>query len=279
MRDDECIGFLQWALPQLRLRWPGFRKVRGQVCKRIGRRLRELDIPCLAAYRDYLAADAGEWALLDGLCRVTISRFWRDAGVFECLRREVLPELARRAHERGEARLRVCSLGCASGEEAYSIALLWRFELQARFPGLELRLLALDSDPAMAARLAAACYPASSLKDLPAGWRDLAFEPAADGFRLKPEYRDGVEFVHADLRERIPDGPFDLLLCRNLAFTYFDQALQREVLERLRRALRPGGALLLGIHENLPADAGGFEDWSDKSRIYRRLEAPSRPRA
>ncbi|HEY7654602.1 MAG TPA: hypothetical protein VIG07_17435, partial [Methylomirabilota bacterium] len=67
--DAEGIQFLQWCLPRLGLRWPGFRKVRKRVYKRIARRIQELGLSGLSAYRSHLDTDAGEWAILDGLCR------------------------------------------------------------------------------------------------------------------------------------------------------------------------------------------------------------------
>ena len=117
MRDAECVAFLQWALPRLRLRWAGFRKVRRQVCRRIQRRMRELDLGDFAAYRTLLETHAEEWGTLDGMCRITISRFCRDKAVFEVLASTVLPELARRALSRDRAMVTVWSAGCGSGEE------------------------------------------------------------------------------------------------------------------------------------------------------------------
>ena len=87
MNDADCIRFLQWSLPRLGLRWAGFRRVRGQVCKRLRKRLAALGLNDLSDYRALLAADAAEWRQLDGLCRVSISRFYRDQGVWRCLER------------------------------------------------------------------------------------------------------------------------------------------------------------------------------------------------
>jgi chemotaxis protein methyltransferase CheR len=67
----------------------------------------------------------------------------------------------------------------------------------------------------------------------------------------------------------MPDGPFDLILCRNLVFTYFDEALQRRISEQLRERLRPGGFLVLGVHEALPAGVGGFGLIAPNLPIYR----------
>jgi chemotaxis protein methyltransferase CheR len=79
-----------------------------------------------------------------------------------------------------------------------------------------------------------------------------------------------VRIVHHDIRDRPPAGTFDLVMCRNLAFTYFDGASQLSVVSRLGAALRPGGALAVGKHEALPAGVGQFEPWSSTARVYRR---------
>jgi chemotaxis protein methyltransferase CheR len=88
MTDAECVAFLQWALPQLRLRWHGFRRVRRQVCRRVSRRIAELGLKEADAYRAYLEGNLHEWNVLAGLCRITISRFWRDR---ELLSRQLSP--------------------------------------------------------------------------------------------------------------------------------------------------------------------------------------------
>src|SRR5688572_10367475 len=93
MTDAECVDLLQWALPRLGLRWQGFRKVRRQVCRRLSRRIAELGLSEAGSYRAYLESNEQEWDALAALCRVTISRFWRDRAVFEALRDEVLPQL------------------------------------------------------------------------------------------------------------------------------------------------------------------------------------------
>ncbi len=269
MRDRDCIGFLQWALPRLGLRWPGYRKVRGTVCKRVGRRLRALGLVDLDAYRDVLAAGPREWEYLETFCRIPISRFWRDRGVFERLGREILPALAADARKRGRRLVRCWSAGCASGEEAYSLRILWREDVQPAFPEAEISILGTDAEPTMIARAEAACYGAGSLKDLPPEWRDRAFDRDGAVLRLRPELRQGVVFRLQDIREMQPEGPFDLILCRNLAFTYFAEPLQRAVLERIDRRLRAGGYLVIGSHERLPDDAPGYAPL-DGLPVYRK---------
>jgi chemotaxis protein methyltransferase CheR len=270
MKDQQCVQFLQWALPQLGMRWPGYRKVRKQVCKRIDRRTRDLGLPGIEAYQAYLAEHPGEWEVLDSFSRITISRFHRDREVFEVIGREVLPALARRAIKRGDTRLRIWSAGCGSGEEPYTLAILWLMELHERFPQPGIDIVATDADLNMLSRSHDACYGFGSLKDLPTRWRDRVFTKNDNQYCLKPEYGNAVEFLQQDVRREQPAGLFDLVLCRNLAFTYFDDALQREVLKRIVAVMRDDAALVIGIHERLPEQAAGLSPWFGKQRIYRK---------
>jgi chemotaxis protein methyltransferase CheR len=267
---DQCTALLQWALPRLGLRWRGFKRVRGQVCKRVHRRMDDLGLQRAADYRARLALDPAELALLDSLCRVTISRFWRDRAVFDRLRDDLLPALAALARARGEGALRCWSAGCASGEEPYSLSLAFRLAVLPRFPGMEIEILATDADPGVLSRARLARYPPGALRELPPGWGEAAFEPADGERRLRAGWRRGVAFRRQDLRRRMPAGPFHLVLCRNLAFTYFDEPLQRQVLRGLAARLAPGGLLVVGVHERLPAGDFGLEAAAERLPVYRR---------
>lgn len=265
--DAACVRFLQWALPQLQRRWPGYRRVRRQVCRRIVGRLRVLGLDGFAAYRQRLEGDGEEWSRLDGLLAVTITRFYRDRRVFERLQQAWLPELL---EERGG--LRIWCAGCASGEEPYSLALVAELALRAQFPPLVWSLLASDIDPVLLQRARRACYPFSAVKNLPAPWRERAFTQRGDEYCLDAPYRKNIEFVRHDVRDAPLPGPFDLLLCRNLVFTYFTEPVQREIAAGFARVLRPGGLLLLGVHEQLPATAAGFAARDARLGLYQRRE-------
>jgi chemotaxis protein methyltransferase CheR len=271
VHDRECVAFLQWALPRLGRPWTGFRKVRNQVCQRIERRRRALALTDVAAYRDYLEAHADEWRALDALCPITISCFYRDTAMWEALAAEVLPELARRALARGARALQAASLGCASGEEPYTLTLAWQFAVAPRFPGLALELTATDVVETVLERARIACYEAASLKLLPRAWREHGFEHEGERYCLRARFRAGVTFLQQDLRTALPERRFDLILCRNLAFTYFDIPTQQALLARLRAHLEPGGALVIGRREALPAEAGGLAPWphAERQGIFR----------
>lgn len=272
MRDEECVQLLQSVLPQLHLRWPGFRKVRAQVCKRIQRRISSLALDGVAAYRDHLEQHGDEWQVLDALCRVSISRFYRDKQMFAFLEHSVLPELAQRAMARADACLKVWSVGAGAGEEPYTLAIIWQLQLQQRFPDLHLQIVATDADPDMIQRGQVACYDYGSVKNLPESWRNKVFNLQNARYCLKLEYKDAVQLRLHDVRQDfvgvMSNETVDLLFCRNLAFTYFDEALQQQTFSRLLRVLRKGGALVIGIHEQLPQSAVGIRVWSERLRIY-----------
>jgi chemotaxis protein methyltransferase CheR len=236
----------------------------------MARRIQELGLPGLSAYRSHLDTHADEWAILDGLCRIPVSRFYRDRGVFQYLEEVVLPDLGARVAHRGESELDCWSVGCAAGEEPYTLAIVWRLGPGRRLPDLRLRVLATDIDPENLARARRGCYARSSLKDLPPAYLQQALVSTAQEWCVGEMYREDVTFVEQDVRRAAPPGPFDLILCRNVAFTYFDDARQRDALRTIAERLAPAGALVIGRGETLPDDVLGLEVWSAKSRIYRR---------
>ncbi|MFQ5994019.1 MAG: CheR family methyltransferase [Acidiferrobacterales bacterium] len=252
MKGLECAQFLQWALPCLRMRWLGFRKVRGQVCKRLKSRFGELALSSFDDYRAYLERHPDEWKVLDSFCRITISRFYRDRAVYDYLFNTLLPERLDTAQVHGAPRLLAWSIGCASGEEPYTLSL--GLHLHKNLPDEQrFTILATDVDAGLLTRARAACYSASSIKDLPPLWLAQAFEKTARGdYWLRPKFREHVQFFEQDIRTVMPDGHFDLILCRNLVFTYFDPKLQEEAAQALLRRLRGGGALIVGKRESWP---------------------------
>lgn len=269
----ECSELLEWALPRMGYAWPGFRRVYRQVCKRIGRRLRELHLGNLDAYRRYLDANPDEWRVLDGFCRITISRFARDRPVFDRLGREVLPCLARAAVDRGAEELEAWSVGCARGEEPYTLSAVWRFMVAPDWPDLSLSILATDTDQGLLERARDGVFGASSLRELRSDWQDRMFNREDGAYSVRPELREAVSFRLHDVRDAPPRGGFDLILCRNLVLTYFDAEMQWRVLERLISSLRVGGAFVIGARETPPPELPGLVPWWPAERIYRRESA------
>jgi len=233
--------------------------------------MRVLGFSDLDAYRAHLSAHEAEWATLDGLCQIPISRFWRDREVFDFLVAEVLPTLAAAALERGQTKVRVWSAGCASGEEPYSLRLAWRLVAEGEFPSVGISIIATDANEAMLARAEAGRYRQSSLHDLPPELVDRAFGRTGDLHQIRPELRRDIVFLRQDIRSKMPEGPFDLILCRNLIFTYFDDAAQSGLLAEICARLRPGAALVIGSRETLPQPHQDLAPWNGPAPIYRLL--------
>lgn len=265
----DCVGFLQWALPHVNMRWAGFRKVRKQVCKRVRRRMKELDLVDYEAYRKWLTDHTSEWDVFDTMCRIPISRFYRDWAVFDYLKDESLPQMAIMAQEENRP-LRIWSAGCASGEEPYTLSLIWNLVHKTRFPEVDLQIIATDIDEHMLHRAKTGCYSFGSLKGLPREWVNDAFTQKGREFCIQPEYGDMIQWLQEDIRQEMPEGVFDLVLCRNLVAMYFDTRLQHKVFERIRQSMRPGAILVLGCHEKLPEGVKGLVVHEEKLNVYRK---------
>jgi chemotaxis protein methyltransferase CheR len=220
------------------------------VWRRIGHRIADLHLAGPDAYREYLESHAAEWRTLDGFCSVSISRFFRDREVFKRLATDVLPQLAGQVARHSRGRLAAWSAGCASGEEAYSLVLLWRSRLARQFPSVTFDVLGTDIDQGLLQRARVARYRRSSLREVPRAIVDAAFTRDGEWFELREEFRSRVEFRRGDLRADLPDRSFDLVLCRNVVCTYFEPS-QRRTPPALT-VLRPGGAFVIGSGERLP---------------------------
>jgi chemotaxis protein methyltransferase CheR len=275
LTGSDCTAFLRWALPRLELRWSGFRKVRRQVCKRLTRRMRDLGLDNFAAYRARLEADPTEWRVLDKCCHITISRFFRDRGIFEVLRTRVLPDIAAHAEREGR-NAQVWSAGCASGEEPYTIRILWDAEVAVAYPTVPLSIIASDVDDAMLARARGGCFEPTSLHELPPLLVEQGFERKGSLYCVKSRHREGVEFLDQDLRSEMPAHLFDLILCRYVAFTYFAAPLQRKVMVRMLERLRPNGYFVVGAHEQLPDIVPGLVPLIGEPQIFQKRAVPQK---
>jgi chemotaxis protein methyltransferase CheR len=239
--------FLKTTLPHLGLRWRRFRSK--SIRKRIIARLRGLGFHSWSEYRSYLLADEQERRQLTGLLTVTISRFWRNANLFDALQTTWLPAVLERLP--ANEPLRIWSAGCASGEEPYSLLILWQENFAGS--GRELRLLASDSDSRCLTRALQGRYPASSFREMPLQLRQKYCTNERGSFCLPSDFPKQIDWVEHNL---IWDPPFPgnhLIFCRNLVYTYFTEPLQQEITRGFHQALVAGGLLIAGRKDRLPA--------------------------
>lgn len=170
--------------------------------------------------------------------------FFRDPAVFDALRKEVLPELARTCA--ASKSLRIWSAACSSGQEPYSLAMTL---LETGFAGWNTEILGTDISSQILARAASGTYLQIEInRGLPAALLVKYFERAGLDWRVKDVVRNMVRFENFDLRQSPLFPPFDLVLCRNVLI-YFEVETRKRILAGIRSRLSPGGFLLLGASE------------------------------
>jgi len=243
MEFDE---FLRAVAPLFGLQWRPFHR-RG-IKRKVERRVAEIGLSGFEEYLLKVKKDPEEQLLLHKILTVTISRFFRDKEVFDALRRSIVPDLLKQ--DRGE--LRIWSVGCASGEEPYTIALLWREEFEQISPQVRLSILATDIDENLLERAKEGTYKNSSLKEVPEGTVGNFFRKAGEFYILDQAIREGIEFKKHDILREEPFLGMDIVLCRNLAFTYFSKESQIKVLRKIVTSLKEKRYLVIGKDENLP---------------------------
>jgi len=265
----EYKEFLKITLPQLGLRWRRFRSK--SVRKRIIARLSELGLHSFSQYQSYILEKEEERCFLTGLLTVTISRFWRNASLFQALENTWLPAVLDRMPENEP--LKIWSAGCASGEEPYSLLILWRESFAGS--GRELRLLASDSDSHCLARAKQARYPASSFREMPPHLRQKYCTNEKGTFYLRHDLSQRIEwFEHNLIREALPLNNH-LIFCRNLVYTYFTDSLQHEITRRFHQALVAKGFLVVGRKDRLPPGTEGLFRLVDHP-LYEKIDIPEK---
>jgi len=235
---SEFDSFLKNVLPDLGLDWRRHRR-RG-VRRRVAERMRTLGIRSLDVYQARLAGDQAEKDRFLALMGVTISRFFREARVFEYLAAEVWPVWT------GRDKVAMFSAGCAGGEESYTLAIMWR---EHGPTGVRPVILAADIDLEVLLRARRGVYSSASLKEVPAELKTKYFRAEDGRWRLDESIQKMVHFYRADLRRSGFPPELDLVLCRNLAYTYFTHQAQEETTRAIARVLAAGGFLVVGAKE------------------------------
>ncbi len=249
---------------------------RATVLRRIERRLQVNALQSLPAYRDYVAQHADEvGALLQDLL-ISVTNFFRDRESFETLEREVLPILLERAQ--ADIPLRLWVAGCATGEEAYSIAMQLNDMAAAHEVSPNFQIFATDIDERALAVGRAGLYPLSIVADLPAARLRKYFTREGAQYRIGKPLRERVLFARHNVLRDPPFSRIDLVSCRNLLI-YLDRAAQKQVLDTFRLAVGPEGFLFLGTSESPDVTSTAFQVLDKMHRIYRAdaSSTPARP--
>ncbi|WP_305045150.1 CheR family methyltransferase [Geoalkalibacter sp.] len=240
----------------------------GCIRRRIAARVRAKGFPEPRPYLELLVRCDVEMDALMAALSIQVSQFFRNPSTFELLHRQVLPELFRRLRLEGRRELRAWSLGCAGGEEPYSLAMLLD---QLVPPRMKYGIRAADISPAVLARAREGLYEPARLNGLPPGWRERYFSAEGGRWRLHEKLRRQVCFVEHNVLADQGFGEADLILCRNVLI-YFSRAEQERVLRRLAACLPPGGVLVLGRAETLIGESRElFSILNPAERVFLRI--------
>jgi two-component system, chemotaxis family, CheB/CheR fusion protein len=275
--DERAPGWLPRVIELLRSRTPhDFSLYKsGTLQRRIRRRMvmAAIDPEDVDAYTEMLQHDSGELDRLAKDLLINVTQFFRDAEVFEFLGQSVLSDLIRASTS--DQPLRVWVAGCSTGEETYSLLMLFHEELAKQSAQVKLQFFASDVDSDAVARAREGLYPNAIMADVSADRLTRFFTKEDHGYRILPELRSSVVFAVQDVLSDPPFSRIDMVSCRNLLI-YLGLEAQAKVLSLFRFALRPGGILLLGTAETAGAIEGRFEIVSKAARVYRRI-GHSRP--
>ena len=243
----------------------------GTLTRRIQRRMRVAQTADVADYIEQLRAQPGEAELLFREFLIGVTRFFRDPEALAALAARAIPDLL--ADERGTDRVRVWVAGCATGEEAYSIAILLREAMAGTDGARAVQIFATDIDDRAIEIARAGLYPVSIAADLSPERLERHFVLENGLYRVNKDLREMCLFTVHDLTCDPSFSRLDLISCRNLMI-YFDPRLQHRVVGTFHYALRQGGCLLLGASEGVTAQPHLFAAIDERMRLYARRDGP-----
>ncbi len=239
--------------------------------RRFRKRMFELNKGSFAEYAAYIRQHPGETNQLLNSILINVTEFFRDLPAWEILRHEILPTLLKPLKP-GHS-FRVWSAGCASGEEAYSIAILLAEHFGARISEYDIKIYANDIDEEELNTARRGEYSIEAGQGIRSEWQKKYFH-GKDVLRVNREIRRLIIFGRGNLVQDAPISHVNLLICRNILI-YFDSDLQKQILTRLHYALEPGGVLFLGKSESQLTNSRQFRRLNARWRIFQRTNGPT----
>jgi two-component system CheB/CheR fusion protein len=239
------------------------------LLRRVERRLTANGFTSLQGYADFIAAHPDEVDTLRRELLIPVTRFFRDPEAFTVLcEQALLPMVQERASHPADP-IRVWVAATATGEEAYTIAMMLLDLIIEHSPATPLKMFATDVEPAYLERAAAGRYADADLADVPPAYRQRWFTALEGGHsQVRPDLRQRIVFSRHDLLVDAPFTQLDLVTCRNMLI-YLRPAAQDRAIRRLSYALKPGGTLFLGSSESPTASAGDYVAIDPRQKIYR----------
>jgi two-component system CheB/CheR fusion protein len=241
---------------------------RSSLMRRVDRRMSQVAVTGYADYLDHLQVHPDEFTALFNTILINVTGFFRDPDAWDYLRAEILEPLL--VGRPSDAPIRVWSAGCASGEEAYTLAIVLAEALGLDAFRERVKIYATDVDEEQLTEARQASYSEQSMQGVPPELAAKYFEPADGRFTFRKDLRRSVIFGRNDLVQDAPISRIDLLSCRN-TLMYFNAETQTKILSRFHFALADGGILLLGKAEMLLSHGTIFTPVDLKRRVFRRV--------
>ncbi len=242
----------------------------GTLQRRIERRMvmAAIDVADMDRYVEILRSDQAELALLAKDLLINVTSFFRDQHVFDLLAASTIPDIV--ASHAPDKPIRIWIAGCSTGEETYSLAILFQEAISAAKLSIKLQVFASDVDPDVIATARDGLYPGNIEAEVSPPRLARFFNKEEQHYRVTPELRAAVVFTVQDVLADPPFSRLDFVSCRNLLI-YLRPEAQAKVLALFHFALREGGVLLLGTSETAGADDDRFEVISKAERLYRHV--------
>jgi len=241
------------------------------IRRRIERRINLHQLRGAPQYLQYLRDDARELDTLFQELLIGVTQFFRDKEAFNVLAKTAIPELL--SSGRSHSTIRVWVPGCASGQEAYSLAILLHESMEQLRKNFTLQIFGSDLDSHAIGIARAACYPKAIEREMSSQRLTRYFIKEGDGYRIKKEIRECVIFAPQNVLKDPPFTKLDIISCRNLLI-YFKPEAQRRTLELFSYALQPGGILFLGSSESLSQLDEHFTAENKKWKVFVRKNTP-----
>jgi two-component system, chemotaxis family, CheB/CheR fusion protein len=219
---------------------------RSTLIRRVSKRMQILDVGDFGDYLDYLEVHPEEFNFLFNTILINVTSFFRDAVAWEYLKEQVFPLMI--AQKQSTEQIRIWSAGCASGEEAYTLAILMAENLGIEQFRQRVKIYATDVDEEALNQSRQALYSTKDIEEIPVELRQKYFEPTGNRYIFRQDLRRSVIFGRHDLLQDAPISRLDLLVCRN-TLMYFNSETQGRVLARFHFALNDRGFLFLGKAE------------------------------
>lgn len=246
---------------------------RPTIIRRITRRMMALDSNSIESYINVLKSDPGEIETLSKEFLINVTRFFRDPVAFRTIEAKVIPELV--ASKMMMETLKVWVIGCATGEEAYSIAILIKEYLIECKKDLNVKIFASDIDKDALAKAFKGVYAESISEDVSAKRLGDFFMKEGNEYKVRENIRSMIIFADHDVVHQPPYGKIDMIICRNLLI-YFNPSLQKKIFNTINFCLNTNGYLFLGPSEGLGSMKNVFQEIDKKWKIYKNIDQRSK---